>query len=162
MDTTILPDPVLLGRLNVRFILSAFELKVAELKEVVHLENVTVYENLAWMPRAWVQPGRNIVSEKIQDATIELYSPNKILISASGPGYLILSENFYPGWLAYVDGIKTPMVQIGEILRGVQLPPGVHHIQFVFQPLSVYLGLLLGFIFWGGIFWLYWRHRSIA
>lgn len=58
------------------------------------------------------------------------------------PGYLIyeskndkaqmavFSEVFYKTWNAYIDGVKTPLVRVNYILRGLEVPAGNHNIEF--------------------------------
>jgi hypothetical protein len=44
---------------------------------------------------------------------------------------LVVSENDYPGWRAYVDGQSVPIVRVNYNLRGVVVPQGEHEITFV-------------------------------
>ena len=67
--------------------------------------------------------------------------PNRITLKANGPGLLTLSEITYPGWRVVVDGQEAEMKTIAGILRGVELLEGEHQVEFIFRPLSVYLGL---------------------
>jgi uncharacterized membrane protein YfhO len=59
---------------------------------------------------------------------------------------LVLGENHYPGWRAYVDGraVETPRVNFN--LRGVALPAGEHTVEFVYRPKSVLYGLALSLL----------------
>ena len=58
-------------------------------------------------------------------------------------GLLVLSDTFYPGWRAYVDGRLDPIVEVFGALRGVVVDRGNHRIEMRYQPASVYLGALL-------------------
>ena len=56
------------------------------------------------------------------------------------PSLLYLADTFYPGWKAYVDGIKTKIYRANYNFRAVPLPPGEHQVEFRYQPLSFYMG----------------------
>jgi len=60
--------------------------------------------------------------------------------------FLVLSEIFYPGWKALIDGQETKIHQTDYILRGVHIPSGVHQVQFFFQPDSRKSGSMLSVI----------------
>jgi hypothetical protein len=58
-------------------------------------------------------------------------------------GMLIVSHNFFPGWIAQIDGERTPIFEAYGFLQGVVVPAGKHRVQFRYQPLSVYAGAAL-------------------
>jgi hypothetical protein len=61
--------------------------------------------------------------------------PNRIELHTrnSQPGFLVLSEAYYRGWDAWVDGQRTPVERVNYTLRGIAVPPGEHRIEFVFR-----------------------------
>ncbi len=71
-------------------------------------------------------------------ARIMGYEDNRIGIDATSPtpGILVLSEIFYPGWKATVDGAETEILRTDYNLRGIALPGGSHHVEFRFLPPS--------------------------
>jgi Bacterial membrane protein YfhO len=75
-------------------------------------------------------------------ARIVLYSPDEITLSVEGlvESVLVLSEAFYPGWKAYVDGRPEEIARVNAIFRGIKMPAGKHHVLFRYEPHSVYLG----------------------
>lgn len=140
------PDAELLGRLNVKYVVSEFDLDVDGLTLIATIESSRVYENQFVFPRAWVEilgseTGYEGVFSKAADITT--YTPNKIVLQASGPGDLILSEIAYPGWEAFVDGEKIEIEVAYDVLRSVSLDEGVHQVTMLFKPSLVYLGLAL-------------------
>jgi hypothetical protein len=146
-----LPDSKLLGWLNARYLVSAFDLTSTSLELKELFGEVRVYENLYALPRSWVQAVNTQLGEDIQPADIELRKSNRIQVRADGPGLLVLSEIFYPKWKAKVDGQAVEVVQVEGLLRGVQLDPGEHQVEFYYVPISLYTGLgilLIGFILW--------------
>ncbi len=53
---------------------------------------------------------------------------------------LVLSEMYFPGWQAFVDGVETPIYRTNYVFRGVLLPPGQHELTFRYRPRSLILG----------------------
>lgn len=94
--------------------------------------------------------------------TITSYEPEQIVLQAETDqaAVLVLSDAFYPGWQATVDGIPVPIYQTDVLFRSLQLSSGTHQVVFVFAPASVRNGRLvtlgtLTFVLLGA-FWL-WR-----
>jgi len=61
-------------------------------------------------------------------------------------GMLIVSDTWYPGWSAAVDGRNVPVYQAYSALRGVVLEAGPHHIEFRYRPASALIGGLMSMI----------------
>ena len=80
-------------------------------------------------------------------AVITSYSLNAITLSVSTPkdGYLVMSEIYYPGWHAYVDGNSSKVYQADWSLRTVQIPAGTHNVEMCFEPKSFYTGVWITF-----------------
>ena len=142
-NTTYQPNPLLLGMLNVKYVLSAFPIQVEGLIEDQVFDGSILYENQEMRPRAWVQPSNDFVGQKISPAQIILYQPNRIELEASGPGELVLSEIQYPGWRAWVDDKTVEIKSYLGILRSIQLDQGAHQIRFSFFSTSLFIGLIL-------------------
>lgn len=49
-------------------------------------------------------------------------------------GFLVISELFYPGWRAEVDGKETGIFRANGVMRGVAVPPGTHKVEFRYMP----------------------------
>ncbi len=56
------------------------------------------------------------------------------------PGMVILSDNWFPGWSATVDGRPARLWEADTVIRGVEVPAGAHRIEMRYRPLSVRLG----------------------
>lgn len=152
------PDPFLLGLLNVKYIVSEFEMKVEGLTGVETIADSHIYINNQFLPRAWVQEddllsSKELSSEKISPARIVKLSPNKIHLETEGPGTLVLSEINYPGWVVIVDGERQEITPAYGVLRSVVLEDGKHEIIFKFQPKTIYAGLALAAIGWMIFLW---------
>jgi hypothetical protein len=143
-----LPDVELLDLLNVRFVVSEFDIPTDGLRLLARLGNTRVYENLSALPRVWVQAEDAPPGEQIRSITWISREPNRVLLKASGPGLLVLSELAYPGWQVRVDGSPAQVKKVGGLLRGVRLETGAHGIEFFFRPTSLYIGLILAAAAW--------------
>ena len=86
-------------------------------------------------------------------ATVTKYEPNRIELEtkANQPAILVLSENHYPGWRAYIDGRFTDTLRVDYNLRGVAVPAGEHKVEFVYRPKSVLIGMALSLLTLGGL-----------
>jgi Bacterial membrane protein YfhO len=67
----------------------------------------------------------------------------KIHTSASADAWLVLSDTYYPGWVASVDGRPTSLLRGDVLFRVVPVPAGEHEVEFHFEPASVKLGLVI-------------------
>jgi hypothetical protein len=84
------------------------------------------------------------------EADIIRYDPERIDLQASleTPGYLILTDAFYPGWRAEVDGRPVPILRADVYFRAIALDSGEHTVAFQFAPPSVIWGFGLGSAAW--------------
>jgi hypothetical protein len=62
---------------------------------------------------------------------------------AAADGFLVMSDTFYPGWVAQVDGNPAPIARTNYALRGICLPAGDHEVVFRFEPVTLRVGLAL-------------------
>jgi hypothetical protein len=78
-------------------------------------------------------------------ANIVSYTANKINIVTENPqnALLYLSDNYYPGWKAYIDGKETEIYRANYTFRTVVSPSGKHLVEFVYEPQSWKIGLTL-------------------
>ena len=53
---------------------------------------------------------------------------------------LLLSEMYFPGWQALIDGVQTPIYRTNYVFRGIFVPPGQHEVTFRYQPRSLVQG----------------------
>ena len=61
-----------------------------------------------------------------------------LTVRSNGPALLVVSENWFPGWEAEVDGRQTPVHRVNLTLQAVEIPgPGVHGVTLRFTAPSV-------------------------
>ena len=65
----------------------------------------------------------------------------EIQTNSQSPAFLVLSDTYYPGWQATVDGQKTKLFVTNYLGRGLVIPQGNHVVKFEFKPFSFHLGL---------------------
>jgi hypothetical protein len=88
-------------------------------------------------PTMNVSPGASAVSlDHVGDGDIGMR------VTSQGGGFLVLSENAYPGWRAVVDGSEVPIYRTDVTLQGVVVPPGTHRIDFALESRSLSWGLI--------------------
>lgn len=82
------------------------------------------------------------------NVTVKEYSLNKIVLSSKSTtkGILFLSDTYFPGWKAYVDGKENEILKADYAFRAVSVPEGEHTVVFAYQPFSFYLGITLTII----------------
>ena len=78
------------------------------------------------------------------NATVQVEFPSETQVrlqtKSTQPSFLVLSDVFYPGWQAHIDGKPAHIFQTNYIFRGVQLPAGEHTVTFSFRPFSFAIG----------------------
>ncbi len=81
------------------------------------------------------------------DVAVTRYQAGAIDITLGGPApsgsALVVSENFYPGWSARVDGKPATIARADYTLIGVELPTGAKSVQLRFDSAPYHTGKLL-------------------
>ena len=64
---------------------------------------------------------------------------SRIILSTGSkePRLLVVSENYYPNWRAYVDGEEVPVLRANYVWKAVYLPPGEHRVELRYRSLTV-------------------------
>ena len=101
------------------------------------------------------------INQETQQGSIKIleYQNEKIHIKVSNkkPGYLILSEIYYPGWKAEVDGKKVKVHRGNYIFRVIPLREGDHEIQLYFISWPLRIGLCISVFTLIGSIWFTFR-----
>jgi len=82
---------------------------------------------------------------------ITAYESSKVELSVEAPerGAVFLSDTYYPGWKATVDGKETEIIEADYAFRAVIVPKGNHIVVFEYKPKSFSLAMIisgLGFL----------------
>jgi uncharacterized membrane protein YfhO len=78
-------------------------------------------------------------------------------VTAEENSLLVLSDTYYPGWKAFVDGKGTNIYRADYTFRAVPLNAGTHRVRFVYDPMSFKLGAgvtILGILGCIGMGWI--------
>jgi hypothetical protein len=97
-------------------------------------------------------------------AKVRAYEPGKVDIDLSEPApagsSLVVSENYYPGWLATVDGKSANVGRVDYSMIGVELPQGARAVSLRFTSpsyergkLVTWIAILIGLVMLAGGLW---------
>ena len=66
------------------------------------------------------------------------YEPERVRIhvDTDGPAWLLLTDTYYPGWQATINGEEAPIYAADLLFRAVAVPPGSSIMEFSYQPAS--------------------------
>jgi hypothetical protein len=75
--------------------------------------------------------------------TVLTYEPEEIVLrtSLSAPGYVVVSDSWYPGWEVAVDGQPAAMERANLAFRAVYVSQGTHTVRWAYRPESYLAGL---------------------
>ena len=138
-----LESPVLRS-LSARWVLSGAPIEGENL-ELRRSGQFLVYENLLARPRVWFDSGGRRDGTTTALAKIVRRDPERVVVECYVPadGILVLTDTFFPGWKATVDGEEREIIRVEDIFRGVVLSPGAHHVEFLYEPFSFKLGVIV-------------------
>jgi hypothetical protein len=96
------------------------------------------------------------------EAEVLAYETERVRIRARTRcrGLLILSDTWFPGWKAWVDGREAEILPAYGALRGVVVEAGAHEVEMRYRPASVALGAALSFAGLVAAALLVWRGRG--
>lgn len=90
------------------------------------------------------------------------YESNVVELTVRTPvtGYVVLSDVYYPGWRATMNGQPTELLRADYVFRAVQAPPGEHTVRMTFAPWTWRVGWPISLITWLAVgVWVVWRRR---
>jgi hypothetical protein len=67
----------------------------------------------------------------------------QLLVEAKEDSFLVLSDTYYPGWKAYVDGKEERIYRANYAFRAIPIRAGAHKVEFTYKPLSFKLGAVI-------------------
>jgi Bacterial membrane protein YfhO len=131
-----------------------------------------IYDNPRALPRAWVVPSARPVGDQLAAVTSPQFDPRReavtegappatgtggsatitraederVTLRSNGSGMLVLSDTWYPGWHATVDGRDTKVERVDQMLRGVRVGPGTHTVEMTYRPASFRIGWIVSLV----------------
>jgi len=129
-----------------------------DFRELVLLNDVRVADTWA------VQDGLQEPGESVH---IEEYDHGRVRLQATltRPGFLILTEQHYPGWRVRVDGRPVDLLRADHMVMAIRLEAGTHEVEFAFRPASFRRGAALtviGLLLVAAMAVLAWRRHRLA
>jgi hypothetical protein len=98
-------------------------------------------------------PVGNCNSGSAQIAQLSSKNPNQVLVKVDSKtnGWLVLSDVWYPGWRASIDGKSANVIKADYLFRAIQVEAGEHLITFNYVPTWFYIGFLVSVVSWLGL-----------
>lgn len=113
--------------------LQAIKKNPLKLSSSVVLENGTPSFASAAIP---TNPGQiDIVNYHINEVELSVKADRRCLA--------VLTDSYYPGWNAFIDGVNTPILRANSLFRAVEIPPGEHTVVFRYQPSALKWGTII-------------------
>jgi len=93
------------------------------------------------------EPGIALPGEDTTGSRVDIveYTPTRLSLQADmvDNGLLVLSDVYYPGWQARVDGQSAPIYRADYLLRAVPVEAGQHRVEVYYDPLLFKVGLAI-------------------
>jgi Bacterial membrane protein YfhO len=67
----------------------------------------------------------------------------RLHVESNEPTAIVISQTYYPGWKARMDGVEIPVYPVDVALTGLMLPSGSHDVRLFFQPSSFRIGVMI-------------------
>ncbi|MFO0704592.1 MAG: YfhO family protein [Candidatus Andersenbacteria bacterium] len=147
-----------LSAIGVRYILARDEYELVTImglrpeelpsyRPVLQTPDFILYENLRVWPRAFLASDLSFFAypervDRTVPITLESYKNNSLslLLTAPADQYVVVSDTYYPGWVAYVDEVPTEIEQADLNFRAVFVHAGPHRIELRYEPRSIRYG----------------------
>jgi hypothetical protein len=102
-------------------------------------------------PREYVilEEGQNRPASQSHSEVIILRSgidEVELAVEMEDEGFVVLSNQYHPGWRAYVDGREERIYRANYILMAVPLAEGIHTVKFAYEPALHQINLLVRII----------------
>jgi hypothetical protein len=128
----------LLRILNVKYVIASEELNFDFLEKVIAEDKIILYKLNNSLPRLFFLSNLdgNALEEQITPVEIIKYGNGYIEGELDSPvkGFVIFSENYYPTWDVYVDGVKTQNIKFMNLIQAAAVDKGKHKIIFKYRP----------------------------
>lgn len=92
---------------------------------------------------------------------VQTESPERLRIdyNADAPSTLLITEAWYPGWQATLDGEAIPIQRADLLLSAIAVPEGQHTVLMEFRPQSLSLGAWISLVVAGLLILVWFRQR---
>jgi hypothetical protein len=79
---------------------------------------------------------------------IKKYEPDHVVLESDtdSSGWLALSDRYFPGWNAFIDGKPVKIYKANIFVRAIPLESGKHTIDFVYRPVPLRIGAVVSLV----------------
>ncbi len=70
----------------------------------------------------------------------------KLWVESPAPGFVVLSDTWYPGWNARVNDEPAEILRANVAFRAVEVPAGRHAVHFRYSPPSFLIGVVIALV----------------
>ena len=149
-NLTVMPRFFLVHR--VRPVASLAEARgVIERREIDFRQAAISEETIALQPAAGAGGADEVQVVDYRPASLEL------AVRSRGGALLVASDNYYPGWKAWLDDRPAPIHRVDIAFRGVIVPDGAHRVRMAFEPVILPVSLAISLL--TGLFLLFLAFR---
>ncbi len=106
----------------------------------INLRQTVILEEQPQIPTIGPFGDDSVAIQNWQNDYIQVY------VKTTAPGFLVLSEIFYPEWCAKIDGQPTKIYCADYLLRAVYVPEGEHTIEMYYSKRNITIGALISLI----------------
>ncbi|MDA8217349.1 MAG: YfhO family protein, partial [Dehalococcoidales bacterium] len=91
-------------------------------------------------------PASEAAAASADGVEVKELTDGRVVLQASltERGFVVLSDAYFPGWHAYVDGSEATIMRADWLFRAVEVPAGEHEIEMRYEPSSMNIGWLMG------------------
>lgn len=129
----------LVDKLNVKYVISLNDLESEKLEEVFREGQTIIYQNKNFQQRY------QLTDNETSNILLLPSKPNsqKLIITNSNNSRLLISQMYFPGWKAKVNGEKAEVEIDENNFPKINLKPGENLVEFYYEPKSFKIGLIL-------------------
>jgi len=81
-------------------------------------------------------------------------------INNSVNGFLVVSENFYPGWIVKVNGVKKEIIKVNGFLKGIFVEQGKNVVELQYKPVILFIGYVMSLTAFLILFIIFFRRKN--
>jgi hypothetical protein len=123
-------------------------LEFAEVSHIIGLKNKDYSGTVPLLTDFFVRKNPNPVNrvfgiDGLKKVKLISERPGKFNVEAEGPGLVVVSESYYPGWKVTIDGELNDVNSFEKNFLSIEVGPGQHTIGFNYSPLSFWIGFII-------------------
>lgn len=131
-----IPSSELLTKANVKYAASTYPINMKGFIYLNKFENLYLYKNNSFQKRiSFIGSGDGIYTVSYKPNSISLAFPKSNIQRT-----IVISENYFPGWFAYIEGNKYKVEKYEDVFQKILIPPQADHVDIKYLPDSFLMG----------------------